>query len=135
MAKIDPLILILLAFKLAIMIAMLLVILLMNTNRKRGPKPSGEKKVVFYARVPEEYYERLESYLESGCPLGIATASDVIKGGREPESCTPIVPDSTILSAQSTQISALLDNIQELTDERDGLRLELEEAKLMAYDE
>jgi hypothetical protein len=52
-------------------------------RRKRGPKPSGESKVVFYARVTQEQKDRLEAYLAAGCTGRLYDSLAVAAPGHE----------------------------------------------------
>lgn len=91
-------------------------------TRKRGPKPSGVKKVVFYARVEPQVYERLEAYLAGGCPVGDSSATHVLEtfqGGRESEKPTFAVAAAKVMDENrelmwKLRVSELEDKVREL---------------------
>jgi hypothetical protein len=133
--------------------SMMLVMLLMNTNRKRGPKPSGVEKKVFYARVEPVYYERLERYLAEGCPLfsghvrGTGFKQESVLWGRPEPEVKPLsiaksayeggkaAVEEAIMRDESNQVKVLLEDIQRLTDQLASLEQELEECRNLNYDE
>lgn len=82
-------------------------------SKKRGPKPSGEKKVPFFARVTPEQKVKIRELLErvrrGGFDGAVASGELVkvtagIKGGREPEvgwsKASQFVDDATFTKAK-----------------------------------
>jgi len=126
----------------------MLSVIAMNTEtklaKKRGPKPSGVDKEVLFMRVPVGMRDKLKEMCKgvlSGEEVDLlCEGTTAFKGVREPKKDPALaqmldVPDSPSVKAKVSEIAALLDDIQKLTDERDGLVLELEECRNLTYDE
>lgn len=90
---------------------------------KRGPKPSGVEKAVFYRRVPKAQLESIERWFSEkyGVAVDASGARDVKEEVLEYGVSQMPVKDSGVI--------ALLDDIENLTKENERLRIELEKAR------
>lgn len=116
---------------------------------KRGRPATGRRNDgTLYLRLPVEKREEVKrlvreflggrepekevvSYKED--PYNGIAPDNAFKGMGGPK--MPVGPKDPVVKANASEIAALLDDVQALTDEVAGLKVELEECRLMTYDD
>ncbi len=124
---------------------MLLDLGIMINTRKRGPKPSGVVKEVFYARVEPRVKHQLEEFLGNislGCAgtdaktedKGVSRASDGLGVSGQWGVDQKAVESKLEASTDKSEVRRLFDSVGVLSEENEGLKKELEVARMDTVD-